>query len=1037
MTAGGPPRAYVLRPRLHVRIWSHLHGNVCESTVIGFPHSGEAERYDLSVLNGQRKQPAKSRRAISARYHVESQLAVGGMGTIYRARDVTSNRMVALKRSLALNSGWRAEKAVSALEQEYRVLVALRHPHIIEVFDYGFDETGPFYTMELLDGSDLAANCPVPWNTVCRYLRDIASSLALLHSRGLIHRDISPSNIRLTGQGRAKLIDFGAIMPFGSPLQLIGTLLGMAPEVVAEQDLDQRTDLYALGATAYYALCGRAPYPANGISQLSAAWAQGAPPLPSTWSSEIPKALDQLVLDLLSLDALARPASAAEVIERLNAVADLPPESDERVVRSYLRRPELVGRNEALDRCLDALDRVRDLKGGTLLVEALPGYGKSALLEQLERQARLQGALVLTVSCRAHRETFGACRALVERANGELGGTLTHPVFAMAASNLSSRPPPWYSNPPTPPSSEIRAMASTRVLLPAMLVDFFASLAVDAPSVIILDDAHHADIDSLAVFLTLAEEARGRGLLLVVACDPDGTTDVVALRAMARTATRVRLGPLDARAITQLVRATFGDVAASERLSAWLYDQTRGIPRLCTEQLGLLITHGQIRYADGSWHLPREFTRVAPPSMEDLLGSTLGRLSDQAKVTATHLSAERLPLDVGLCQRVLSAFGLTALDVQRSLHELVGENILLMDGEQCAFASSHMRKALYTSIPSDQRRRIHRVFAHALPKEPADALHDLRVVGHLVAAEEHVAAARLLVPAASHFTRRGEELTRAAPDLLHLREQFEVMNLPEKDWLVVSVPLLISSQYADPSLMDKYGERTIAVLERAAGMDVAAKVYRFVGSTLAFLIGLSVGFVRNLFDGSKYKPRPFVIIPLAYFGLLAAVYHIASFRIDPRPARWLAEKLAPFAKLPRTLGARLVYDIIVSLGPQYPQGIMSLAGLSDMSIAVRRARDFDADVRAQFVAALEFGMGRTRLLSLGMEALEHAERMTVSPNLHHHILAAFLRHAHHLSRGELAQAIVARDKLDRLAARDGNSWTERVNEFETADKRVY
>ena len=147
--------------------------------------------------------------------------------------------------------------------------------------------------MELLDGGDLRERSPLPWRQACELLFDVCSSLALLHSRRLVHRDITPRNVRCTQTGSAKLIDFGAMAPMGASGQIVGTPGFMAPEVLQRASLDGRTDLYSLGATLYFALTGRAPYAARRLSDMLPAW-RSPPPAPSLFVPDIPPELDRL-----------------------------------------------------------------------------------------------------------------------------------------------------------------------------------------------------------------------------------------------------------------------------------------------------------------------------------------------------------------------------------------------------------------------------------------------------------------------------------------------------------------------------------------------------------------------------------------------------------------------------------------------------------------------------------------------------------------------------------------------------------------------
>ena len=145
------------------------------------------------------------------RYELLEQLGSGGMGAVYRARDARTGKEVALKQLSSSLGGDKRRKFELLFEREYHTLVRLKHPRIIEVYDYGLTELGPYYTMELLDGTDLHQLAPLPYGDACRLLRDVASSLALIHAQRLVHRDVSPRNVRLTRDGRAKLIDFGAL----------------------------------------------------------------------------------------------------------------------------------------------------------------------------------------------------------------------------------------------------------------------------------------------------------------------------------------------------------------------------------------------------------------------------------------------------------------------------------------------------------------------------------------------------------------------------------------------------------------------------------------------------------------------------------------------------------------------------------------------------------------------------------------------------------------------------------------------------------
>jgi serine/threonine protein kinase len=195
---------------------------------------------------------------------------------------------------------------------------------------------------------------PMPFRRACAHIRDIASSLALLHAHRLVHRDVSPRNVRVTKDGHAKLFDFGTLTAFGIPADVAGTPSCIPFEALNGLPLDHRADLYSLGCLAYWLLTGREAYPAKNLDDLAFVWKR-KPRVPSHDNWQVPQALDELVVALLSRDPLARPASAAEVIDRINHIAELEPEPEHATARSYFMSSKTVGQASALAR-LDAAE---------------------------------------------------------------------------------------------------------------------------------------------------------------------------------------------------------------------------------------------------------------------------------------------------------------------------------------------------------------------------------------------------------------------------------------------------------------------------------------------------------------------------------------------------------------------------------------------------------------------------------------------------------------------------------------------------------
>ena len=248
---------------------------------------------------------------IAGRYDVLSLLGRGGMAAAYRVRDTTSGEVVALKLLMVTRDAPKAARTIELFEGEFHTLNQLAHPRVVRAFDYGVSDGQPYYTMEILDGGDLHELAPLPWQAVCMIAYEICSVLSLLHSRRLVHRDLTPRNVRRTADGRAKLIDFGLLAPMGPTGIVAGTPPYVAPELVQSMTLDGRSDLFSLGATLYHALTGRTAFPARRFDQLRDLW-RSSPLPPSRVVPDIPPAVDELVLALMRIDLGSRPKSAAE-----------------------------------------------------------------------------------------------------------------------------------------------------------------------------------------------------------------------------------------------------------------------------------------------------------------------------------------------------------------------------------------------------------------------------------------------------------------------------------------------------------------------------------------------------------------------------------------------------------------------------------------------------------------------------------------------------------------------------------------------------
>ena len=225
-----------------------------------------------------------SKRLIAGRYRVSAPVGRGGMGEVFRATDEKTGREIALKR---FNLRTSRTDDQQRFRREFHTLARLRHPRIVEAYDYGVDRERPFYTMELIDGQELGELSPLAWEEACGIMRDVASALAFLHTHGLLHRDVSPATSAAIGRAGPSCSTSGCSPPWGVSHEVVGTLPSIAPEMLLGLPIDGRADLYGLGAMGYWLLTGRHPGRVRSLDELLR-HGRRPPAPPSTVIPDIP-----------------------------------------------------------------------------------------------------------------------------------------------------------------------------------------------------------------------------------------------------------------------------------------------------------------------------------------------------------------------------------------------------------------------------------------------------------------------------------------------------------------------------------------------------------------------------------------------------------------------------------------------------------------------------------------------------------------------------------------------------------------------------
>ena len=956
------------------------------------------------------------------------------MGIVYGAVDEVTGEPCALKRIKPEFA--RERHGIEAFEREYRVLAGIDHPRIIRVYEYGVDEQGPYYTMELIGGQDLHTRAPLDYREACRYLRDVAASLALLHARRLLHRDLSPRNVRVTPEGRCKLLDFGALSGFGPSPLVVGTPPAIAPEAAHGAPLDQRTDLYALGALAYWLLTRRHAYPAKRVEQLPELW-QRAPAPPSAVLPGIPLALDELVLSLLDHNPLARPASAAAVIARLTVIGGLAPDDDQelsRLATSFLSTPSFVGRREELDALRARIGAMIHGHGSAVNVEAGAGMGRTRLLEESGVLAQLAGAHVLRVDASMHRQSRGTLRALCLRlldavpASIELAARLGPAARAEIDALQGQRP--------VRRSAIIRNQANAPATATDLTLEGWIAVVSDgAPLLLQVDNAEYADDASLGALATLARDGSERRLMIMVSHQPIASERrLVGLTALQAHCTRMTLAAFDAHETLQLARSLFGDAANLARFADFLHARTAGNPLHCLEISRQLVAERAIRYLEGNWALPTErFDAAVPGALGNAISSRLDQLSPAARRLAECLSLHHGEATLELCRLLVASDEARALFAL--LDELARNDVLSSHPEGLRFSGAALRETLLAEMDDDARSASHRRLGEALlqlARKRSTGQHSQLIEAghHLLQGGDPDRGAELIAQVASDSvaTRLAlADLNIAGSALEAALQVYRRQRRARYERLPLLAALAQAGYYEDRRWAELYGDEALDTLEDASGLRSAKRLAKVFGRTVGLVLGISFAFVRFALAPRRERGYAFREVLIQLFGAVTCLTATAVLGLDAVRARAVADTLEPFAHLPERLTPVGIYQFCQSLRQialeDQPHAFDTFTQLIQRFRDPRYYPSLPADARTIYVAGAHFARGVfATYQGKGQAALEDADALDALNIKFYAMIASELRFLYFMNHGDYARASRHREQVDIHAAHVGSAW---------------
>jgi len=645
-------------------------------------------------------------------YRIVGLLGTGGMATVYRCEDHTG-APVAVK---VLNPARVLDEDVKRFDREYRTLSAMDHENVVRVYDTGVHEGYPWIAMELVGGTDLETeieswrkDCPADrWTRVERILRGLCKGLGYVHDHGLVHRDLKPSNVLLTPDGHPKISDFGVVKSANVAStqltmagRLVGTVAFMAPELITDEEVDARADLYALGAVLYLMGTFRRPIEADSVAGYLARHLTDVPRPLTDLTPEAPPHLERIACRLLQKDRTWRHPNAAAVLHAL----ERPDDSD---------RHPLRGRDPTLLRWTRALLQLQEGVGGSVAICAARGAGKTHLLQEFQDQARGQGVALAVASARMPEWLGHLAAQLGEDARDlgvQLGVDPTRPVV----------------------------------------------LAIDD-----LDRAHPDDVRALAEVIRHQVTLEARPLLTVfTAVEPQGELSaLITGSSSGLQADVVSLDAIDLKSSVAMVRDRGVVGPAAPALGRHLHRLYGGVPGPMFQQLDVMIRQDWFEADGDQWRASRpleDYKKAELPVPDATRERILARLQPLDPRSRELVDLMAL-LDRPAASGVVERFRPDDPHTPRRLDGLVDRRIVTREQseqqEVLALADACTARVARAALSKADRQVLHGRLAKALlvRRRRANAL---EIAKHLSAAGDPEAAFPLYVKAARRTAREG------------------------------------------------------------------------------------------------------------------------------------------------------------------------------------------------------------------------------------------------------------------------------------------
>ena len=663
------------------------------------------------------------------RYQIRAVLKDTPGTLVYRVFDISDKRDEAIK---ILRQELSDPQQTLRFKAEFSTLASLDHPSIIKVYDFGLlQNCFPYFTMEFFAGKRISEYFDGQnWDQLYDAVLQIASGLHHIHNLGIIHLDLKPSNILVNDAGVAKIMDFGLAIESHQVFdrKIRGTLQYMAPEVLKQDRVDSRADLYALGMTLYETVTGALPGYGKAPIDVIRMHLDEEVRRPSSINPRVPEALERIIMRLLEKDPRDRYASTAALLLAVaEAAGKTAPTGSLLLGRGELFAAPLIGRKNEVNQLTTLIENARTGRGNGVIVAANEGMGKKRIVRDATLRAQLDGARVFTGRCPVNRKTiyapfFEIFHQLVTAVNphadvAEEIRRILRPVVAGEPEVVSTG------------KQGDKYRLYNRIVQSMQDIYGYLNAGGDTsgtPLIIVIEDLQWADPSTAELFSFLIGEAKHNKLLVIGTltlehsseASIEGNTSGMVFweqRAKEGNFPLIRIDALSEPLVREHIQSLLGEQNVTDEFVRWMLWESAGSPLNIRRIIDYLITHQHLQWAPNGWSVDLERIRSLriPSGAASILLEKVDSLNPRQRAL---LEAAATCGEVSSVELLTKVSDLAPEETYQVIRELLRQGLLdeSTDGKNLNVPQIHLRDAVYNLMNDRRRTDLHLRVGNAL-----------------------------------------------------------------------------------------------------------------------------------------------------------------------------------------------------------------------------------------------------------------------------------------------------------------------------------